>query len=97
MISNIDEHVKWAAENSQVAFDGFPTPRTTQRSASQPNIDNIVYDFNGRSQLEAMCLESSSGATASKQTRSGSACLSFVGLQELQKCQAVRRNNNSKT
>jgi hypothetical protein len=94
MITNIDQHVKWATENSLVAFDGFPTPRTAQHIASQPNIDGIAYDFTGRYQLEAMCLDSSSGASANKQSRSGAACLSFVGLQELQKCQAVRPNHN---
>jgi hypothetical protein len=89
MNTNIDQHVNWAKENSHIALDGFPIPRVAQRSASQPNIDNVVYDFYGRMQLEAMHLESSSSAAASKQSRTGAACLSIVGLQELQKCQAV--------
>ena len=91
MITNIDQHVKWANENCHVALDGFPTSRSAaQRSTSQPNVDGIAYDFDGRAKLEAMYLESSSGAAASKQAQSGAACLSVVGLQELQKCQAVR-------
>jgi hypothetical protein len=89
MNTNIDQHINWAKENSHIALDGFPIPRVTQRSASHPNIDNVVYDFQGKIQLEALYLESSSSAAASKQSRTGAACLSVVGLQELQKCQAV--------
>lgn len=92
MITNIDQHIKWANENCHVAFDGFPTSRSAQRSTSQANVDGIAYDFDSRAKLEAMHLESSSGAAASKQAQSGAACLSVVGLQELQKCQAVRRD-----
>jgi len=90
MNSNIKQHVDWAKENSHIALDGFPAPRATLRDSAHANIDNIAYDFDGRTKLEAMQLESSSGAAANKQARTGTACLSAVGLQELQKCQAVR-------
>ena len=89
MNSNIDQHINWAKENCNVAFNGFPTPRLAQRSDSQQRANHVAYDFSGKTQLEAMLLESSNGAAAINQSRSGGASLSVVGLQELQKCQAV--------
>ena len=89
MNTNIKLHLDWAKENYHVALEGFPGPRAATRAIAHANIDIIAYDFDGRTKLEAMHLESNSGATASKQARTGAACLSAVGMQELQKCQAV--------